>query len=148
ALTQSVRSEDTKSDLIFEQLQQEITPVKEEQAPLEFNFTPGTRFASPIEKQTRLEESNSFDFNSTSSFTKDYPCEPASKASDEVQSDLEPREVETETAEVVSSSTRSSPETDFNTHIEKSQIPKVDHKLEVNIEQLPTPTEDITPLDF
>ncbi|PJI28820.1 fimbrial protein FimV [Acinetobacter pseudolwoffii] len=148
ALTQSVRSEDTKSDLIFEQLQQEITPVKEEQAPLEFNFTPGTRSASPIEKKTSLEESNSFDFNSTSSFTKDTPTEPASKASNEVQFDFESLKVETATPEVVSSITPNSPETDFNTQIGKSQIPNFDLKLEVNNEQLPTTTEEITPLDF
>ena len=52
------------------------------------------------------------------------------------------------TPEVVSSITPNSPETDFNTQIGKSQIPNFDLKLEVNNEQLPTTTEEITPLDF
>ena len=80
---------DKKAGLAFEQLQQESAPVKEEPAPLEFNFKPSAAPASTSATKTEPEQDNSFDFNPKSSFTQSVPTESAPVVVNEVQFDFE-----------------------------------------------------------
>lgn len=138
---------DTKAGLAFEQLQQESAPVKEEPAPLEFNFKPSAAPASTSATKTEPEQDNSFDFNPKSSFTQSVPTESAPVEVNEVQFDFESFKVEPTTSEI-SSVASDRLETDSENKTNLNQIPDLDLNLSTNNEQLPASDEEIKPLDF
>ncbi|WP_446890162.1 fimbrial protein FimV [Acinetobacter lwoffii] len=138
---------DTKAGLAFEQLQQESAPVKEEPAPLEFNFKPSAAPASTSATKTEPEQDNSFDFNPKSSFTQSVPTESAPVVVNEVQFDFESFKVEPTTSEI-SSVASDRLETDSENKTNLNQIPDLDLNLSTNNEQLPASDEEIKPLDF
>lgn len=138
---------DKKAGLAFEQLQQESAPVKEEPAPLEFNFKPSAAPASTTATKTEPEQDNSFDFNPKSSFTQSVPTESAPSVVNEVQFDFESFKVEPTTSEI-SSVASDRLETDSENKTNLNQIPDLDLNLSTNNEQLPASDEEIKPLDF
>ncbi|MEG2265752.1 MAG: fimbrial protein FimV, partial [Acinetobacter sp.] len=140
---------DKKAGLAFEQLQQESAPVKEEPAPLEFNFKPSAAPASTTATKTEPEQDNSFDFNPKSSFTQSVPTESAPSVVNEVQFDFESFKVEPTTSEI-SSVASDRLETDSENKTNLNQIPDLDLDLNLstNNEQLPASDEEIKPLDF
>lgn len=142
---------DKKAGLAFEQLQQESAPVKEEPAPLEFNFKPSAAPASTTATKTEPEQDNSFDFNPKSSFTQSVPTESAPSVVNEVQFDFESFKVEPTTSEI-SSVASDRLETDSENKTNLNQIPDLDLDLDLNLstnnEQLPASDEEIKPLDF
>ncbi|ENX16790.1 FimV domain-containing protein [Acinetobacter sp. CIP 51.11] len=138
---------DTKAGLAFEQLQQESAPVKEEPAPLEFNFKPSAAPASTSATKTEPEQDNSFDFNPKSSFSQSVPTESAPSVVNEVQFDFESFKVESTTSEI-SSVASDRLETDSGNKTNLNQIPDLDLNLSTNNEQLPASDEEIKPLDF
>lgn len=138
---------DKKAGLAFEQLQQESAPVKEEPAPLEFNFKPSAAPASTTATKTEPEQDNSFDFNPKSSFTQSVPTESAPSVVNEVQFDFESFKVEPTTSEI-SSVASGRLETDSENKTNFNQIPDLDLNLSTNNEQLPASDEEIKPLDF
>lgn len=138
---------DTKAGLAFEQLQQESAPVKEEPAPLEFNFKPSAAPASTSATKTEPEQDNSFDFNPKSSFSQSVPTESAPSVVNEVQFDFESFKVESTTSEI-SSVASDRLETDSENKTNLNQIPDLDLNLSTNNEQLPASDEEIKPLDF
>lgn len=138
---------DKKAGLAFEQLQQESAPVKEEPAPLEFNFKPSAAPASTTATKTEPEQDNSFDFNPKSSFTQSVPTESTPSVVNEVQFDFESFKVEPTTSEI-SSVASDRLETDSENKTNLNQIPDLDLNLSTNNEQLPASNEEIKPLDF
>ncbi|MCJ0926896.1 fimbrial protein FimV [Acinetobacter lwoffii] len=138
---------DTKAGLAFEQLQQESAPVKEEPAPLEFNFKPSAAPASTSATKTEPEQDNSFDFNPKSSFSQSVPTESAPSVVNEVQFDFESFKVESTTSEI-SSVASDRLETDSENKTNLNQIPDLDLNLSTNNEQLPASDEEIKPLNF
>ncbi|EEY91176.1 putative FimV domain protein [Acinetobacter lwoffii SH145] len=148
ALNQATLPADTKTELAFEQLQQEIAPAKEEPSPLEFNFTPSSAPAAPVTTKTEPVENKSLDFNTAPSIPQAEPTETPAKNSNEIQFDFDSFKVETTTTEVSPSAARDTLEPNFEKKISGNEIADFDLKLESNHPQTAAATEEIKPLDF